>query len=107
MARWNGGFGRFVKIRHNSVYTSGYGHLSGYGKGIKNGTFVKQGDVIGYVGSSGLSTGPHLDFRVYKNKSPVDPLKIESPPSRPVDTANLAEYNKLVEKMRASLDSIM
>ena len=106
MARWNGGFGRFVKIRHNSVYTSGYGHLSGYGKGIKSGTFVKQGDVIGYVGSSGLSTGPHLDFRVYKNKTPVNPLKIESPPSKPVDTANLAEYNKLVEKLKASLDSI-
>jgi len=106
MARWNGGFGRFVKIRHNSVYTTGYGHLSRYGKGIKSGKLVKQGDVIGYVGSSGLSTGPHLDFRVYKSKTPIDPLKMESPPARPVDTANLMEYNKLAEKLKASLDSI-
>ncbi|NQV01485.1 MAG: M23 family metallopeptidase, partial [Bacteroidia bacterium] len=105
-ARWNGGFGRFVKIRHNSVYSSGYGHLSGYGKGIKTGQYVKQGDVIGYVGSSGLSTGPHLDFRVYKNNSPVDPLKIESPPTEPVDTANLKIYNLLVKTMTAKLDSI-
>ena len=106
MAKWNGGFGRFVKIRHNSVYSSGYGHLSGYGKGIKSGKYVKQGDIIGYVGSSGLSTGPHLDFRVYKNRTPVDPLKMESPPSNPVKEASLVEYNKLVEKLRARLDSI-
>jgi murein DD-endopeptidase MepM/ murein hydrolase activator NlpD len=105
-ARWNGGFGRFVKIRHNSVYTTGYGHLSKYGKGIKAGKYVKQGDVIGYVGSSGLSTGPHLDFRVYKNNSPIDPLKMESPPTEPVDTANLKEYNNLVEKLILRLDSI-
>ncbi|MBL7138158.1 MAG: peptidoglycan DD-metalloendopeptidase family protein [Bacteroidales bacterium] len=105
-ARWNGGFGRFVRIRHNSVYSTGYGHLSKYGSGIKAGTYVKQGDVIGYVGSSGLSTGPHLDFRVYKNNSPVDPLKMESPPAEPVDTANLNVYNALMKTMIAKLDSI-
>ena len=105
-ARWNGGFGRFVRIRHNSVYSTGYGHLSKYGSGIKTGTYVKQGDVIGYVGSSGLSTGPHLDFRVYKNNSPVDPLKMESPPAEPVDTANLNVYNALMKTMIAKLDSI-
>lgn len=103
---WNGGFGRYVKIKHNSVYSTGYGHLSGYAKGIKAGVFVKQGDVIGYVGSSGLSTGPHLDFRVYKNNSPMDPLKMESPPAEPVDTANLKAYKALVETMRFKLDSI-
>ncbi len=105
-ARWNGGFGRFIKIRHNSVYSTGYGHLSGYAKGIKAGKYVKQGDVIGYVGSSGLSTGPHLDFRVYKNNSPMDPLKMESPPAEPVDTANLKTYNTLVESLIVKLDSV-
>ncbi|MFH1296099.1 MAG: peptidoglycan DD-metalloendopeptidase family protein [Bacteroidota bacterium] len=105
-AHWNGGFGRFVKIRHNSVYSTGYGHLSNYGPGIKSGTYVKQGDVIGYVGSSGLSTGPHLDFRVYKNHAPIDPLKMESPPTEPVDTSNLNVYNVLVKTMMKKLDSI-
>lgn len=105
-ARWNGGFGRYIKIRHNSVYSTGYGHLSSYAKGIKAGKYVKQGDVIGYVGSSGLSTGPHLDFRVYKNNAPVDPLKMESPPVEPVDTAHLKEYNSLIDKMMVRLDSV-
>jgi len=105
-AGWNGGFGRFVKIRHNSVYSTGYGHLSGYAKGIQAGKFVKQGDVIGYVGSSGLATGPHLDFRVYKNNTAVDPLKMESPPAEPVDTANLKQYKELVRTLMVKLDSI-
>ena len=64
-----------VRIQHNSVYSTAYLHLSRFGKGISSGVHVKQGDIIGYVGSSGLSTGPHLDFRFYKNGSPVDPLK--------------------------------
>ena len=105
-AHWNGGFGRYIKIRHNSVYSTGYGHLSGYAKGIQAGKYVKQGDVIGYVGSSGLSTGPHLDFRVYKNNSPMDPLKMESPHAEPVDTANLKVYNAQVEIMMVKLDSL-
>jgi len=105
-ARWNGGFGRYIKIRHNSVYSTGYGHLSGYAKGIAAGKYVKQGDIIGYVGSSGLSTGPHLDFRVFKNNAPVDPLKMESPPAEPVDTVNIKAYTALVESMMVKLDSI-
>lgn len=81
---YDDGAGRMIKIRHNSVYTTVYMHLSKYGKGIYNGAYVKQGDIIGYVGSSGLSTGPHLDFRFYKNDYPVDPLKVEAPPVEPV-----------------------
>lgn len=63
---WSGGGGNTVKIRHNSVYTTSYMHLSRYAAGLKTGDRVRQGDVIGYVGSTGLSTGPHLDFRVWK-----------------------------------------
>ena len=79
----NGG-GNYIKIKHNSVYTTTYMHLSRFGNEIQNGAHVKQGAVIGYVGSTGLSTGPHLDFRVHKNGQPINPLQMESPPSEPV-----------------------
>jgi murein DD-endopeptidase MepM/ murein hydrolase activator NlpD len=88
------GSGRIVKIVHNSVYSTAYMHLSGFGPGIRAGVPVKQGDVIGFVGSSGLSTGPHLDFRFYKNGSPVDPLSVEAPPVEPVSPENMARFEK-------------
>ena len=81
------GGGNYVKIKHNSVYTTTYMHLSRFGTGIQTGAHVKQGSVIGYVGSTGLSTGPHLDFRVHKNGQPINPLNMESPPSEPVKPA--------------------
>jgi murein DD-endopeptidase MepM/ murein hydrolase activator NlpD len=105
-AGWKGGYGRYISIRHNSIYTSSYAHLSGYSKGVKAGTNVRQGEVIGYVGSSGLATGAHLDFRVYKNGSPVDPLKIESPPTDPVSPSLMEQYKKLAGKLKSELDSI-
>jgi len=97
-AAWSGGYGRRVVIKHNSTYTTGYAHLSRYGKGIKAGVFVKQGDVIGYVGMSGLATGPHLDFRFYKNGTPVDPLKVKSPPAIPIRKQNIDDYNAVIAK---------
>ncbi len=87
-AGYDGGSGRMVRINHNSVYSTAYLHLSRFGPGIAAGAWVKQGDIIGYVGSSGLSTGPHLDFRFYKNGSPVDPLKVEAPSVEPVSEEN-------------------
>jgi len=87
----NGG-GNFVKIKHNSVYSTTYMHLRGFGKGIRQGVYVKQGDIIGYVGSTGLATGPHLDFRFYKNGSAVNPLSVEAPPVEPVHEENLEAY---------------
>lgn len=87
----NGG-GNYVKIKHNSVYSTTYMHLSRFGKGIKQGVYVKQGDIIGYVGSTGLATGPHLDFRFYRNGSAVNPLRVEAPPVEPVEEENLAAY---------------
>ncbi len=89
------GAGNMVRIKHNSVYSTAYLHLSRYGKGIQTGAYVKQGDVIGYVGSTGLSTGPHLDFRFYKNNSAIDPLKVEAPPVDPVREENLERYIKV------------
>ncbi|MCC5931719.1 MAG: peptidoglycan DD-metalloendopeptidase family protein [Cyclobacteriaceae bacterium] len=90
--KYSGGAGNMVTIRHNSVYTTSYLHLSKYGEGIKIGSHVKQGQVIGYVGSTGLSTGPHLDFRFYMNGRPVDPLKVDPPSAEPVKKELLAEY---------------
>ncbi|MGM0612030.1 MAG: peptidoglycan DD-metalloendopeptidase family protein [Bacteroidota bacterium] len=105
-ANYSGGAGNYVKIRHNSTYTTGYMHLSRYGEGIKVGKRVKQGDVIGYVGSTGLSTGPHLDFRFWRNGDPIDPLKVESPPAEPVDSSNLKRYNKHINQWKEKLDDI-
>lgn len=101
-ASYQGGSGRMVRIVHNSVYSTAYLHLSRFAAGIAPGVYVKQGDIIGYVGSSGLSTGPHLDFRFYKNGSPVDPLKVEAPPVEPVSDSNKIRFERqkfVVEKM--------
>jgi murein DD-endopeptidase MepM/ murein hydrolase activator NlpD len=100
------GGGNYVKVKHNSVYTSVYMHLSGFGKGIKTGKKVKQGDLLGYVGQTGLATGPHLDFRIYKNGQPVDPLKIKSPPAKPVDSANHNAYFNHIKDLEKRLDDI-
>ena len=84
-AGYYGGAGRMVKIKHTSVYTTAYLHLSRFTKQVKVGAYVKQRDIIGFVGSSGLSTGPHLDFRFWRNGHPVDPLKVEAPPVEPIE----------------------
>ncbi len=102
----NGQAGLMVKIRHNAGYETAYFHLSKLAKGIKNGSKVSQGQIIGYVGSSGLSTGPHLDFRFYKNGKAVDPLKIESPPAKPVDSVDMPEFIKIKDKMIEKLNKI-
>jgi murein DD-endopeptidase MepM/ murein hydrolase activator NlpD len=94
---YEGGAGRMVRITHNSVYSTAYLHLSRYGPGIAPGVYVKQGQVIGYVGSSGLSTGPHLDFRFYRNGYAIDPLKVEAPPVNPVAPEAMEEFKKVAE----------
>ena len=92
---YNGGGGNTVRIRHNKVYTTAYLHLSKYGEGIKPGVRVKQGQVIGYVGSTGTSTGPHLDFRVWMNGKAINPLKMESPPAEPIHEDYRAEFDSI------------
>ena len=104
---WGGGGGNTVKIRHNSVYTTAYLHLSRYAKGLKKGDRVKQGQVIGYVGSTGASTGPHLDFRVWKNGTPIDPLKMESPSVEPVSSENMEAFKARCISAKGELDSLV
>lgn len=98
-----GGAGNMIKIRHNSVYTTGYLHLRGFAKGIKAGVRVAQGQVIGYVGMTGTATGPHLDFRVWKNGTPVDPLKLESPSAEPIKKENLPALDSLYRTYKAEM----
>ena len=100
------GGGNYVKIRHNSVYTTVYMHLNKFAKGLKNGDMVKQGDQIGTVGKTGLATGPHLDFRVYMNNQPIDPLKVEAPPVEPVSNDNIQEFINYSDSLRNILDAI-
>jgi murein DD-endopeptidase MepM/ murein hydrolase activator NlpD len=100
------GGGNYLKIKHNSVYTTTYMHLSGYASGIVNGARVKQGQVIGYVGSTGLSTGPHLDFRVTKGGSYIDPLKMESPPAEPVKDDYKPQFIAMKDSMMQELQKI-
>jgi murein DD-endopeptidase MepM/ murein hydrolase activator NlpD len=104
--KYEGAGGNTIRIRHNSVYSTAYLHLSGYAKGLKAGQRVRQGQVIGYVGSTGRSTGPHLDFRVWKNGSPINPLKMESPPAEPLRQENMPSFEEMHKKYRAQVDSI-
>ena len=105
-AGWGGGGGNTVKIRHNSVYTTAYLHLSRYAKDVRAGTRVRQGDIIGYVGATGSATGPHLDFRVWKNGSPVNPLKLESPPADPIRPENRSALDSVFRRYRHLADSL-
>ena len=106
-AGWGGGGGNTVKIRHNSVYTTAYLHLKGFAKGIKTGVRVRQGQVIGYVGSTGTSTGPHLDYRVWKNGSPINPLKMEAPPAVPIRPENLPALDSIRQVYHAELERLL
>ena len=78
-AGWCGGGGNCVKIKHNSTYQTVYAHMSKFGRGIKRGVRVKQGQIIGYVGSTGLSTGPHLHYEVIENGKKINSQKLKLP----------------------------
>lgn len=90
------GGGNYLKVKHNSTYTTTYMHLSGFAKGIKKGSKVKQGDLIGYVGSTGMSTGPHLDFRLCKNGTYINPLTFDSPSADPISDVNKTAFEEIV-----------
>lgn len=105
-AGWAGGGGNTIKIRHNSIYTTGYLHLSRFAKGIKAGARVSQGQTIGYVGSTGVSTGPHLDFRVWKNGTPVNPLTLEAPSAEPIRPENRPALDSAFVRYKARMDSL-
>lgn len=96
--------GNFVKIKHNSTYTTQYLHMSK--RAVRRGEYVKQGDVIGYVGSTGLATGPHVCYRFWKYGKQVDHLREKFPPSKPVKEENMEEFKNLMEQYKQDLDSL-
>jgi murein DD-endopeptidase MepM/ murein hydrolase activator NlpD len=102
---WDGGGGRVVKVRHPNDYLTYYMHLSRFASGIRPGVRVHQGDLIGYVGSSGLATAPHLDYRVRHHGDWIDPLRITSVPAEPLSRALQADFQALRADMDASLET--
>lgn len=103
-AGWEAGFGNLVKIQHGQSYVSMYGHLSRFGAGIRSGASVRQGQVIGYVGATGLATGPHLDFRLIKGGQFINPLKVNFINAEPVSPADSGGFKQLVAKRTRELE---
>ena len=101
---WGGGGGNTLKIKHPGNMMTGYLHLSGFAKGIAQGKHVTQGQLIGYVGSTGASTGPHLDYRVWRNGKPINPLTIPQEPSEPISKDNRAEFEFIRDRIMAELN---
>ncbi|WP_246216094.1 M23 family metallopeptidase [Microvirga makkahensis] len=102
-ADWKSGYGRHIEIQHANGYVTTYSHMSGFAKNMAPGVRVRQGQVIGYLGSTGLSTGPHLHYEVLINGSFVDPLKIRLPQGRELDGRSLAEF----KRQREQVDDLM
>ncbi len=102
-AGWKGGYGRYVRLQHANGYETGYGHMSGLGKGVEKGTKVRQGQIIGYVGSTGISTGPHCHYEVLINSAFVDPMRVKLPRGKELGGGMLAEFGR----ERARVDALM
>jgi len=106
MKAYRGGAGNMVRVRHNAMYESSYMHLVGFSRNIRVGSRVHQGDVIGYVGSTGLSTGAHLDFRIFKYGRPIDPLKVKSPPVAPVKPELMQLFLAKADSIKKCIESV-
>jgi murein DD-endopeptidase MepM/ murein hydrolase activator NlpD len=100
---WEGGYGKYVRLKHNNGYETAYGHLTAYARGIEEGAKVRQGQIIGFVGSTGLSTGAHLHYEIMVNGRFVDPMRIRLPRGRVLEEQVLASF----EEERDRLDAIM
>src|SRR5690606_9166015 len=105
-ARYTSSNGNYVKIRHNATYTTQYLHMSKIAAGIRAGVKVKQEQVIGYVGSTGLATGPHLCYRFWKNGVQVDALRVELPPSQPIKDEFRAQFEAARDEWISRLNLI-
>ena len=98
-AGWNGSYGKYIRIRHTGTYKTAYAHLSGFHKNIRIGKRVLQGKIIGYVGTTGRSTGPHLHYEVIKNNIQVNPMKIKLPAGKNISKADINDYKSHIEKI--------
>ncbi len=104
VARYDRNNGNYIRIRHNSIYETGYLHMSRFANGMRPGTQVKQGQIIGYVGATGLATGPHLCFRFWQHGRPVDPRRIDLPPADPILTEHRGSFAIRKEQLLGKLD---
>lgn len=102
-ARYRGANGNIVKVRHNGTYETAYLHLSGFARGIKSGRSVKQGQVIGFVGKTGRVTGTHLDYRIYKNDRPVNPLTVDLPSSESIPDSSMEAFKEKRDRFMEKL----
>lgn len=100
------GGGNYVKVRHNATFTTVYMHLHGIASKVRVGGRVQQGEVLGWVGATGLATGPHLDFRFFRNGSPVNPLTVEPPPAPPLDAAILPVFLAATAPLAQRLEAV-
>ncbi len=105
-AQYKGGNGNYVKIRHNQTFQTQYLHMSKFGAGIKAGAKVRQGQIIGYVGSTGLSTGPHLCYRFWKNGVQVNPLKEDFPTAEPIKKENKKQFDLAIKESKKKMESL-
>jgi murein DD-endopeptidase MepM/ murein hydrolase activator NlpD len=105
-ARYKSNNGNYVKIRHNGTYSTQYLHMSRIAGGIKPGKKIKQGQTIGFVGSTGLATGPHLCYRFWKNGVQVDALRVKLPPAQPVSQENVSTFEMIKQELSQKLDLI-
>jgi murein DD-endopeptidase MepM/ murein hydrolase activator NlpD len=102
-AGWSGGNGNMVIVRHRANFKTMYNHLSGFGKGIRAGAPVRQRQVVGYVGMTGLATGPHLDYRIIKDGQFVNPLKQTFLPGKPISSSSRAAFTETRDSLLAQL----
>ena len=100
----NGGYGKYIRIRHDSTYKTAYAHMKNFKKGLYKGARVKQGDVIGYVGSTGKSTGPHLHYEIIKNGNQINPQKLKLPSGRNLNENEILKFNEVKKTIERKIE---
>jgi murein DD-endopeptidase MepM/ murein hydrolase activator NlpD len=106
-AGWNGGYGNLVQIRHSNGLTTGYAHLSRFRSGLRAGAVVKQGDVIGFVGATGLATGPHLHYMMTRNGKVINPLSMKAEAPVPIAAGLKVEFLEHIAGMQLQLQNFV
>jgi len=105
-AGMKGAYGNYVRIRHTGTFATAYAHMNGFGKGIKKGARVRQGEVIGYVGTTGRSTGPHLHYEVLKDARQVDPRGIKMPTGRALAGKELDSFKTAMDSLKTNMAAL-
>jgi murein DD-endopeptidase MepM/ murein hydrolase activator NlpD len=105
-AGWQGGYGNVVILQHQGRYSTVYGHLSSFAKGLRSGQRVSQGDIIGHVGATGMATGPHLHYEFRENGVQRDPLRLAMPTATPVASKHLPAFYEYTQPLMARLDML-